>query len=129
MWNTSQKLLLCSEKLWNIRNIERLKKLFKAYLKKILAQVFSCEFCESFNNTFIIEHLYYRTPLVAASVSAMCFVLQYSFLYYKFCLILLIISCLLYFNRKTKLKKGKHPNRICLNNLFDVTDASILKEI
>ena len=30
--------------------------------KKILAQVFSCEFCEIYKNTF-----YYRTPLVAAS--------------------------------------------------------------
>ena len=30
--------------------------------KKILAQVFSCEFCEIYKNTF-----YYRTPLVAAT--------------------------------------------------------------
>ena len=30
--------------------------------KKTLAQVFSCEFCEIYKNTF-----YYRTPLVAAS--------------------------------------------------------------
>ena len=30
--------------------------------KETLAQVFSCEFCEIYNNTF-----YYRTPLVAAS--------------------------------------------------------------
>ena len=30
--------------------------------KKALAQVFSCEFCEIYKNTF-----YYRTPLVAAS--------------------------------------------------------------
>ena len=30
--------------------------------KKTLTQVFSCEFCEIFKNTF-----YYRTPLVAAS--------------------------------------------------------------
>ena len=32
--------------------------------KETLAQVFSCEFCEIFKNTFS-----YRTPLVAASVS------------------------------------------------------------
>ena len=33
------------------------------YIKKeALAQVFSCEFCEIYKNTF-----YYRTPLVAAS--------------------------------------------------------------
>ena len=31
--------------------------------KEILAQVFSCEFCEIFKNTF-----FYRTPPVAASV-------------------------------------------------------------
>ena len=31
-------------------------------LKKALAQVFSCQFCEISKNTF-----YYRTPLVAAS--------------------------------------------------------------
>ena len=30
--------------------------------KKTLAQVFSCEFCEIYKNTF-----YYRTPLVAPS--------------------------------------------------------------
>ena len=30
--------------------------------EKTLAQVFSCEFCEIYKNTF-----YYRTPLVAAS--------------------------------------------------------------
>ena len=30
--------------------------------KKTVAQVFSCEFCEIYKNTF-----YYRTPLVAAS--------------------------------------------------------------
>ena len=30
--------------------------------KETLAQVFSCEFCEIYKNTF-----YYRTPLVAAS--------------------------------------------------------------
>ena len=30
--------------------------------QKTLAQVFSCEFCEIYKNTF-----YYRTPLVAAS--------------------------------------------------------------
>ena len=30
--------------------------------KKTLAQVFSCEFCEIYKNTF-----YYRTPLAAAS--------------------------------------------------------------
>ena len=30
--------------------------------KKTLAQVFSCEFCEIYKNTF-----YYRTPLMAAS--------------------------------------------------------------
>ena len=30
--------------------------------KKTLAQVFSCEFCKIYKNTF-----YYRTPLVAAS--------------------------------------------------------------
>ena len=30
--------------------------------KRILAQVFSCEFCEIYKNTF-----YYRTPVVAAS--------------------------------------------------------------
>ena len=32
--------------------------------KETLAQVFSCEFCEIFKNTFS-----YRTPLVAASVT------------------------------------------------------------
>ena len=32
--------------------------------KETLAQVFSCEFCEIFKNSF-----FYRTPLVAASVS------------------------------------------------------------
>ena len=32
--------------------------------KETLAQVFSCEFCEIFKNTF-----YYRTPLIVASVS------------------------------------------------------------
>ena len=32
------------------------------YKKETLAQVFSCEFCESFQNIF-----FYRTPLVAAS--------------------------------------------------------------
>ena len=32
--------------------------------KETLAQMFSCEFCEIFKNTFS-----YRTPLVAASVS------------------------------------------------------------
>ena len=32
--------------------------------KQTLAQVFSCEFCEIFENTY-----FYRTPLVAASVS------------------------------------------------------------
>ena len=31
--------------------------------KETLAQVFSCEFCEIFKNTY-----FYRTPLVAASV-------------------------------------------------------------
>ena len=31
--------------------------------KETLAQVFSCEFCEIFTNTY-----FYRTPLVAASV-------------------------------------------------------------
>ena len=31
--------------------------------KETLAQLFSCEFCEIYKNTF-----YYRTPLVAASV-------------------------------------------------------------
>ena len=31
--------------------------------KEALTQVFSCEFCEIYKNTF-----YYRTPLVAASV-------------------------------------------------------------
>ena len=31
--------------------------------KESLAQVFSCEFCETFKNTF-----FYRTPLAAASV-------------------------------------------------------------
>ena len=31
-------------------------------MKETLAQVFSCEFCEIYKNTF-----YYRTPLVTAS--------------------------------------------------------------
>ena len=35
---------------------------FCFYLKIVQAQVFSCEFCEIFE-----EHLFYRTPLVAAS--------------------------------------------------------------
>ena len=38
--------------------------LIKLIKKEILAQVFSCEFCEISKNTF-----FYRTPLVAASVS------------------------------------------------------------
>ena len=33
------------------------------YLKETPAQVFSCEYCEIFNNSF-----FYRTPLVAATV-------------------------------------------------------------
>ena len=37
-------------------------------LKETLAQVFSSEFCEISENTFS-----YRTPLVAASVTFMCF--------------------------------------------------------
>ena len=28
------------------------------YLKKALAQVFSCEFCEIFKNTYFAEHLF-----------------------------------------------------------------------
>ena len=36
--------------------------------KETLAQVFSCEFCEIFNNTF-----FYRTPSVAASISAVLY--------------------------------------------------------
>ena len=35
---------------------------FRKKEKETLRQVFSCEFCEIYNNTF-----YYRTPLVAAS--------------------------------------------------------------
>ena len=37
--------------------------LIKLQAKESLAQVFSCEFCEIFKNTF-----FYRTPLVAASI-------------------------------------------------------------
>ena len=37
-------------------------KVLKFIQKETLAQVFSCEFCEVFKNTF-----FYRTPLVAAS--------------------------------------------------------------
>ena len=39
-------------------------------LKKTLAQVFSCEFCEISKNTF-----FYRTPLVAAS--------DYNFMFWR----------------------------------------------
>ena len=35
--------------------------------KETLAQVFSCEFCEIYKNTF-----FHRTPLVAASVPYLC---------------------------------------------------------
>ena len=40
-----------------------LTKFFTHFIKNTLAQVFSCEICEIFKNTF-----FYRTPLVAASV-------------------------------------------------------------
>ena len=39
-----------------------LESLFLLYLKETPTQVFSCEYCEIFKNSF-----FYRTPLVAAS--------------------------------------------------------------
>ena len=41
------------------------KKVFLKISKETLGEVFSCEFCEIFKNTF-----FYRTPLVAASEKA-----------------------------------------------------------
>ena len=35
----------------------------RVFIKKTLKKLFSCEFCDIFNNTF-----FYRTPLVTASV-------------------------------------------------------------
>ena len=44
--------------------IKNFKKLFniKLYLKETLAQVFSCEFCEIFKNTFFTEHHWTTAP-------------------------------------------------------------------
>ena len=39
-------------------------------LKKVLAQVFSCEFCEIFKNTFFTEH-------VRATAPMMCSIIKY----------------------------------------------------
>ena len=35
------------------------------YEKKALAQVFFCEFCESFQNTFFVEHLWATASCVS----------------------------------------------------------------
>ena len=51
-------MIKIADKPWQIIGLGRATLL----RKKTLAQVFSCEFCEIYKNTF-----YYRTPLVAAS--------------------------------------------------------------
>ena len=53
--------------------------------KESLAQVFSCEFCEIFNNTF-----FYRTPLVAVSDDQKEHILIFLFIYW---LSLKILTC------------------------------------
>ena len=44
------------------------KKGLQLYLKRDSTQVFSCEYCEIFKNTF-----FYRTPPVAAFLLSYCF--------------------------------------------------------
>ena len=49
------------------------------YKKETLAQVFSCEYCKIFNNTYFI-----KTPLVAASVSWISFFAIFMLLHFHF---------------------------------------------
>ena len=55
------------------------------HVVQVLAQVFSCEFCEIFNNTF-----FYRTPLVAVSDDQKEHILIFLFIYW---LSLKILTC------------------------------------
>ena len=41
-------------------------------LKKRLAQVFSCEFCENFKNTFFAEHIYTTASVVLQKAPLLC---------------------------------------------------------
>ena len=74
--------------------------------KETLAQVFSCEFCEIFKNTFL-----HRTPLVAASVCVICTILD--------------IHCNGYiFKKNFKCERIVNLNRI--SNVRQVWEALIL---
>ena len=80
-----------------------------------MVQEFSCEIYEVFKNTFFIEHLWLLL------MSQPCFQL-YNIPSCTMNLVPSFINDFLFtlFQQKNEIKKGKYPNGICFNDLFDV---------